>query len=556
MADSCAASCDMPPSWPKNASSVWSPRATRRKCETRDATCSTTSQEAPRASAQSACLARESKASMQATCLGSSDRGARLYKFVNEARALTIASRATSMRKAAATVAEIFSPSKAYAAAVFAPTAPPFCGSAPLAGGCVDSNACENAERAGPQATSNILCAAAAFTTSVCADARTPRSPPAPCRPCLKSDTDARTMSSRSRWKASAFFRVGLAPAKPKVTARDSCCGGSANWRCLSSSAKVMGVDLIRSKMPSRKSPGMSSPLEMPRLFRRKPSLVIFFSSFTAGLCRSVCSMMVEKAKMNAASAFLKGDPMRPAGSSAAAHFGARADHCAWSCDAKASISRSMHCASPGRWKPARKSFREASKVRPPKSHVEAYSRSTSALKGYLSGGPLLRYSPRTRLSKSGTSRISAATAPASAADSKSPSCCTCLSQSFSCALNSSAALARRFFRFFRSCSTAALRSRAAASHSRSPSSSFRSTAESWARWRIAVEASDVSESERGLSSIFGRHRCEMDSTTAKTPSKLRRFKTLTGRPGRGVEAEARRLQIVSKRFVHWTSQS
>lgn len=41
----------------------------------------------------------------------------------------------------------------------------------------------------------------------------------------------------------------------------------------------------------------------MPRLFLTKESTVIFRSSLILGLCRSVFSMIIENAKMNAVSA-------------------------------------------------------------------------------------------------------------------------------------------------------------------------------------------------------------------------------------------------------------
>ena len=61
--------------------------------------------------------------------------------------------------------------------------------------------------------------------------------------------------------------------------------------------------------------------------------LVIFLFCGMPGLCRSVLSMMVEKLRIKAASADAKGRPW-PRN---------------WNrCPAKASMRRSMHCASPG----------------------------------------------------------------------------------------------------------------------------------------------------------------------------------------------------------------
>mmetsp|Transcript_9999 Transcript_9999/g.34492 ORF Transcript_9999/g.34492 Transcript_9999/m.34492 type:complete len:252 (-) Transcript_9999:301-1056(-) len=235
------------------------------------------------------------------------------------------------------------------------------------------SSACENAESAGPHATSNIF---GATSAAVARPARfgAPALDASPEGKALKagrdwrrSVTDARTMSSRSRTNASARRRCGVGPPRPKAPPMDW-----ASWlaavpsfaasfsRSRSSSAKVMGASLMRSKISSRNAPSRSAPLQMPRLLRRKPSLVIFFSSLTAGLCKSVWSMITENARTNATSADGK-----------TALFNAQYR------SAYFSIMRSIFWASPGRRKPLRKWRMATSNSKPVKSIASTYSWST-----------------------------------------------------------------------------------------------------------------------------------------------------------------------------------
>ena len=82
------------------------------------------------------------------------------------------------------------------------------------------------------------------------------------------------------------------------------------------------------------------------------------------GLCRSVLSIIVEKDNMNAASALANGFP---------------GPNTLNSLPAKASIKRSMHCASPGRRKCPKNIRRALSKVEcvPEKSNALTYSSRT-----------------------------------------------------------------------------------------------------------------------------------------------------------------------------------
>mmetsp|Transcript_29721 Transcript_29721/g.95850 ORF Transcript_29721/g.95850 Transcript_29721/m.95850 type:complete len:263 (-) Transcript_29721:650-1438(-) len=252
---------------------------------------------------------------MQAACRGSICLVVRLWRVVNDARALISDSLATSRPKTDATHTETWRPCKARDVG-FGPTKR-------------RSRAWEKADSAGPQATWNILGAAkaaalarsAADTAGSATEAFTgakagrcvPWAPPwpfgccCPWAPPLSKDTEARTMSSRSRWKASAFRRLGFAPRprelKTAVAPEVPDVLSARASRCFLSSSSVMGLDLMRSKMASKKSASKSLPSAMPRLFFRKPSLVMRFSSLMAGLWRSVWSMITEKASTKATSA-------------------------------------------------------------------------------------------------------------------------------------------------------------------------------------------------------------------------------------------------------------
>ena len=89
--------------------------------------------------------------------------------------------------------------------------------------------------------------------------------------------------------------------------------------------------------MAPRKSAGRSAPLAMPRLLEMKPAFFIFFSGFMLGLCASVCSMMMEYARMKAVS--VEGKTPGLFSQYRCANF---------------SMMRSIFCASPGRRKPDR----------------------------------------------------------------------------------------------------------------------------------------------------------------------------------------------------------
>mmetsp|Transcript_3652 Transcript_3652/g.11231 ORF Transcript_3652/g.11231 Transcript_3652/m.11231 type:complete len:354 (+) Transcript_3652:2892-3953(+) len=302
----------------KKASSVWSPCARRRKWATREAICRTGSHDEPSASAQSSCFGRPRRVSVHAAWRGRICFVVWLWSVVNEASALTTLSRATSRPRTAATHAEISRPWRASAVG-FGPAKR-------------RSSACEKAESAGPQATSNILGAAAAAADAVASCRWRPsastscwRRPPELLlglpvvvveekpgvkagRPWRSRVTEERTMSSRSRWKASALRRSGLAPMprKTEVAEAPPLACFSRFRRCWSSSSSEMGVALMRSKMASRKASSRSLPSQMPRLLRRNASLVMRRSSLMAGLWRSVWSMMTEKARTKATSALGK----------------------------------------------------------------------------------------------------------------------------------------------------------------------------------------------------------------------------------------------------------
>jgi hypothetical protein len=139
--------------------------------------------------------------------------------------------------------------------------------------------------------------------------------------------------------------------------------------------------------------------------------LVIFLLCGICGLCKSVFSMIVEKARMNAASALAKGLPgprysnNLPANASINLYrnpsannstFGALR-HCSLIMHCShISAHLSMHWDSPGSRNSPRNVRRAASKLEcsPENSKVRTYSRSTAAWKGWISAGPLLMYSP------------------------------------------------------------------------------------------------------------------------------------------------------------------
>mmetsp|Transcript_12446 Transcript_12446/g.32744 ORF Transcript_12446/g.32744 Transcript_12446/m.32744 type:complete len:297 (+) Transcript_12446:2627-3517(+) len=271
-------------------------------------------------------------------------------KVVKDARAFTSDRAATSNSKAQARHAEIFKPRNARAVG--------------LGPWKILSRACEKALRPGPQATSNIFAAAATLfaglgllNSSVALSCL--KAAKAGRAPCLMAWTLDRTMASRSLEKASARFLRVASELRPKAALMDdatdvlACSSFSRN---LSSSANVIGAALMRSKISSRNCASKSLPLQMPRLFLRKPSLVIFFSSFIAGLCKSVCNIITEKARTNATSAD---------GNTSAL----RAQYLA----AKVSMMRSIFWASPGKRKPARKCLMATSNSRPEKSICSPY---------------------------------------------------------------------------------------------------------------------------------------------------------------------------------------
>mmetsp|Transcript_8611 Transcript_8611/g.26413 ORF Transcript_8611/g.26413 Transcript_8611/m.26413 type:complete len:394 (+) Transcript_8611:4289-5470(+) len=309
---------------------------------------------------------------MQAACRGSICFCVRLCSVVNEAKALITDSRAMSMPSTEARHAETWRPWSASVVG-FGPTNK-------------RSKAWENADSAGPHATSNILGAASAaafarsalllkWVTAMPSGENAGRVAPFCWR---SSDTDARTMSSRSRWKASALRRDGFGPRPNcwKTVALWTWRSASASLAFLSSSS-VMGADLMRSKIASRNSGSRSLSFAMPRLFFRKPSLVMRFSSLMAGLCRSVCSMITENASTKATSA--DGKTVLLKAQYRSANF---------------SIMRSIFCASPGNRKPARKWRIAMSNSMPVKSSWSTYSCSTLTQKPFWYSFSLPRYSP------------------------------------------------------------------------------------------------------------------------------------------------------------------
>ena len=123
----------------------------------------------------------------------------------------------------------------------------------------------------------------------------------------LNSCSDAAIISSRSLRNFSFFLSSVLEPKKPGASKNEDASKASAPpsfARASSSSFKVKGLAWIRLKIPSKNSLGRSPPsTDMPRLFRMNPSIVIRFSGLMLGLCRSVCNMITEKARMKAVSA-------------------------------------------------------------------------------------------------------------------------------------------------------------------------------------------------------------------------------------------------------------
>merc|ERR1719163_296131 len=161
---------------------------------------------------------------------------------VKEARAFTRDRAATSNSSAHARHAEIFRPRNARAVG--------------LGPWKIRSSACENADKPGPQATSNILAAAATLfagdgllNSSVAESWR--NAAKAGRAPCLMACTDDRTMASLSLLKASARLRRVASEFRPNAALMDdateveACSSFSLS---LSSSASVMGAALMRSK--------------------------------------------------------------------------------------------------------------------------------------------------------------------------------------------------------------------------------------------------------------------------------------------------------------------
>eukprot|EP00613_Pedinella_sp_CCMP2098_P070597 CAMPEP_0171926778 /NCGR_PEP_ID=MMETSP0993-20121228/25174_1 /TAXON_ID=483369 /ORGANISM="non described non described, Strain CCMP2098" /LENGTH=172 /DNA_ID=CAMNT_0012565665 /DNA_START=102 /DNA_END=616 /DNA_ORIENTATION=+ len=91
--------------------------------------------------------------------------------------------------------------------------------------------------------------------------------------------------------------------------------------------------------------------------------------------------------------------------------------HCLNASLAKASMIRSMHCASPGSRNSSKNTRKLWSKVSPRKSKSSAYEASTAAWRGYLSAGPFPMNSPTCVLSIPGVSFSKRATATARAGD-------------------------------------------------------------------------------------------------------------------------------------------
>ena len=118
----------------------------------------------------------------------------------------------------------------------------------------------------------------------------------------------------------------------------------------------------MRSYRSSRCALGRSSPSSTPRLFRKKPSLVILF--LTIGLCASVLSMITEKLSTYAVSALLYAPGF-----------------CLQYSSANFSMSRSIFCASPGNRNPARNARIASSSANPAKSIDSAYACMTATFR-------------------------------------------------------------------------------------------------------------------------------------------------------------------------------
>mmetsp|Transcript_28772 Transcript_28772/g.66991 ORF Transcript_28772/g.66991 Transcript_28772/m.66991 type:complete len:249 (-) Transcript_28772:689-1435(-) len=106
-----------------------------------------------------------------------------------------------------------------------------------------------------------------------------------------------------SLFRCSAVAPNNVPPSKKTVGSK-TCCFCASRSRAASSSFRLNGFTLMRSKIPVRNSAGRSElSAPMPRFMFLNASGVIFFSGLMLGLCKSVFSMITENAKMNAVSA-------------------------------------------------------------------------------------------------------------------------------------------------------------------------------------------------------------------------------------------------------------
>mmetsp|Transcript_1720 Transcript_1720/g.4434 ORF Transcript_1720/g.4434 Transcript_1720/m.4434 type:complete len:220 (-) Transcript_1720:2007-2666(-) len=172
------------------------------------------------------------------------------------------------------------------------------------------------------------------------------------------SDSVADTMSSRSFMNFCFFLSSAVvpnnpAPRRPPLSpSRLLKVSVSTFSRAASSSLSEKGFSLMRSKILVKKAGSRSVPsFPIPRLFRMNESVVIRRSSLIDGLCRSVLSMMTEKARMKAVSADGKTSGF-------------------WLVNRSANFSmiRSIFWASPGNRKPDKKSRMASAKNMPVKS--------------------------------------------------------------------------------------------------------------------------------------------------------------------------------------------
>mmetsp|Transcript_4555 Transcript_4555/g.18274 ORF Transcript_4555/g.18274 Transcript_4555/m.18274 type:complete len:215 (+) Transcript_4555:2411-3055(+) len=167
-------------------------------------------------------------------------------------------------------------------------------------------------------------------------------SSPAPPTVCRRVPTSPMSMSLK------LLSALTLAPLALSASAVACASPGLA-------SLSLISLVVIRSYI-SPKNSGVSSPSSpTPRLFLRKPSLVILF--FTCGLCASVLSMMTLYASTYAVSALRK-----------------RPGVCRQKRSANFSMSLSIFCASPGRRKSNRKWRIASSNTMPVKSSASTYA--------------------------------------------------------------------------------------------------------------------------------------------------------------------------------------